>query len=234
MYLCFIDESGDHGLDNIDPNSPMFAITACVYKEDDYFEAEIPSLAKLKHKYWNHEGVIFHSYAIRKKIGHFSVLADPVIHTNFCGDVASHFRHSKCTIISAVIDKNAYKAKYNSPYDAYSLATGFVLERIYLMARNDAKIVFEARGKKEDKDILEWYRGFSTNNATGSRVAFKSIEFAKKKDNVSGLQMADLACHPIIEYVKNNKTQRPDWIAVRPRIRSSWRTIMGWGLKVFP
>lgn len=212
----------------------MFAITACVYKEEDYFQEELPSFARLKHKYWNHEGVIFHSYDIRNKLGPFSLLSDPSMRTKFYGDVAEHFSRSKCTIISAVIDRSAYKARYNSPYDTYLLATGFVLERLYLMAKNNAKIVFEARGKNEDKNILNWYRGFSTNNATGATLEFKSIEFAKKKDNVCGLQMADLACHPIIEYVKDNKTQRHDWIAVRPRIRSSVNTMMGWGLKVFP
>jgi hypothetical protein len=69
------------------------------------------------------------------------------------------------------------------------------------------------------------------------RFAYQAygVKFAKKCDNVAGLQMADLACYPIIHYVQNPKTERPDWLAVRSRIRHDWRgRIEGRGLKIFP
>ena len=62
-----------------------------------------------------------------------------------------------------------------------------------------------------------------------------SISFAKKSDNVAGLQIADIVCNPIIHYTQNPATTRPDWVAVRERIRRSpTGRIMGWGLKSFP
>lgn len=32
-YLVFVDESGDHGLDTIDPGYPMFVLAFCVLRE---------------------------------------------------------------------------------------------------------------------------------------------------------------------------------------------------------
>jgi len=57
-WIAFIDETGDHGLKNVDPASPMFAITACVFRQESYITSEVPSICRLKHHFWSHEGVI--------------------------------------------------------------------------------------------------------------------------------------------------------------------------------
>lgn len=232
-WLAFIDESGDHGLVNIDPASPMFAITACVFREEEYLTHELSAMGRLKHRFWSHEGVIFHSYDIRKKQGHFSICQDPQVRTEFYEAVSEHFRNSTCTIISAVINKPLYRARYADPVHAYALAVQFVLERIFLMTGNGTKIVFESRGAKEDNEVRQWCARISRRNATGNRWTC-DIHFAKKAWNVAGLQMADLACGPIIHYVLNPNTQRLDWLAVQPRIRAVGGRMQGYGLKTFP
>lgn len=35
-YFLFIDESGDHGLKNIDPNFPVFVLSGCIFSKEDY------------------------------------------------------------------------------------------------------------------------------------------------------------------------------------------------------
>lgn len=34
-YIAYFDESGDHGLDNIDASYPVFVLCGCVFKTDD-------------------------------------------------------------------------------------------------------------------------------------------------------------------------------------------------------
>lgn len=234
-WIAFIDESGDHGMQNIDPASPMFALTAAVYRRDTYIGEELPLLARTKFEFWSHDGVVLHTYDIKKKQGHFSICADLETRDRLRKSLCTLFEQSKAKLIAAVIDKPRHNAQYVDPSDPYHLAVQFVLERIFMMTGAGTTLIFESRGTKEDGIVRGWAEGISAGeNYRRQRFDFK-VDFAKKKWNVGGLQMADLACQPIIHYVRNPEAERPDWIAVRKRIRSNWLgKIEGYGLKVFP
>lgn len=234
-YFAFIDESGDHGLANIDPASPMFALTALVYWREDYIAKEIASLGRMKVVYWGHEGVIFRSYDIRKCVGPFALCANEEFRDKLRTDLCDLFKRSSGKVISAVIDKPRHVAQYVDPSNPYYLAVQFVLERIAMMSGHRAVLVFESRGKKEDAIVKAWCERIAGGENYAHETYTFSIYFAKKSTNVAGLQMADLACRPIIHFVQNRDTKRPDWLAVRSRMRTSWRgKIEGYGLKVFP
>jgi len=32
-YIVYVDESGDHGLENVDPNYPLFVLAFCIFKK---------------------------------------------------------------------------------------------------------------------------------------------------------------------------------------------------------
>jgi hypothetical protein len=232
-WIAFIDESGDHGLKNIDPASPMFAITACVFRVEEYFDHEIPSITRLKHRFWSHEGIILRNYDITKKQGPFSICQDTEVRSQLYQAICDLFLNSPCKIISAIIDKQRHQRQYIDPINAYALAVQFVLERIYLMVGNRFTVIFEARGRKEDRELEKWCSDISQANATGHKFEC-DIHFAAKVNNVAGLQMADLACNPIIHYVLHPDTQRPDWLAVKSCVRSRGGRMSGYGLKTFP
>lgn len=220
---------------NIDPASPMFALTAAVYQREDYIAKEIPSLGRTKVVWWGHEGVIFRSYDIRKKQGPFSFCRIPDAREGFEKELCDLFRRSPAKIISAVIDKEKHQAQYVDPENPYYLAVRFVLERIAMMSGGRAVLVFESRGKKEDAIVRAWCDLITGGENYARQEYTFSVYFAKKCDNVAGLQMADLACNPIIHRVRNEMTQRPDWLAVRSRMRRKWSgKILGYGLKIFP
>jgi hypothetical protein len=234
-YFAFIDESGDHGMQNIDPASPMFALSAVVYPREDYIAKEIASLGRTKVVWWGHEGVIFRSYDIRKKQGPFAFCAAKEARESFQAELCEVFKRSSGKIISAVIDKHRHGQQYIDPSDPYYLAVQFVLERIGMLSGGRAVLVFESRGRIEDKIVAGWCERIAAGENYGRQKYQFTVKFAKKCDNVAGLQMADLACTPIIHYVQNPDTKRPDWLAVRSRMRSDWRgRIEGRGLKVFP
>lgn len=234
-WIALIDESGDHGLENIDPASPMFALTAAVYRQDTYLNKDLPAIAAMKHRFWSHEGAILRSYDINKKQGFFSFCVDPAERQKLYDAISELFHGSSAKLIAAVIDKERHKAQYHSPEDTYRLAIQFVLERIFMMTGKGTKIIFESRGRTEDKIVGGWCGEISGGGNYGGRQMECTSYFAKKSWNVAGLQMADLACQPIIHHVQNPDSKRPDWAAVRPRMRSSLMgKIEGYGLKVFP
>jgi hypothetical protein len=186
-------------------------------------------------QFWQHEGVVFHAYEIKKKLGPFSLCADPAVEAALRAELCAMFRRSKAKLICAVIDKARHQAQYVSPVDPYFLSVQFVLERIFMMTGKGTKIVFESRGKSEDSTVAAWCtRICNGENHRGDAFDF-SVSFAKKAANVAGLQIADLACQPTTHFVQNPTTQRPDWLAVRSRMRADWRgRIEGRGLKTFP
>jgi hypothetical protein len=38
-YIIFVDESGDHGLKNINKDYPIFVLTFCIFNIDNYIKA---------------------------------------------------------------------------------------------------------------------------------------------------------------------------------------------------
>ena len=235
-FVAFVDESGDHGLVNIDPDSPFFILTAALYHVESYLSNEIESLSRLiKHAFWSHEGVILRSYDIRKKQGPFSICTDSKTRDQLRAALCRAYDSSSCKIISSVINKPAHNEQYHHPVDPYEISIGFVLERVFLETRTACKFIFESRGKKEDGIVRDWFASIvGGSNALNKTLPF-DINFARKQDNVIGLRMADMACHPILSHVQKGENDRPDWVAVRSCIRSSPQgVIQGWGLKVFP
>jgi hypothetical protein len=37
-YIVYVDESGDHGLVNIDTQYPIFVLAFCIFKKSDYLK----------------------------------------------------------------------------------------------------------------------------------------------------------------------------------------------------
>jgi len=86
-YIAFLDECGDHTLELIDKDFPLFLLATVVMRRADYVEKVVPAITRLKLKYWVHEGVNLHSRDIRKAKGPFGFLQVPdlrvALWTNF-------------------------------------------------------------------------------------------------------------------------------------------------------
>lgn len=101
-------------------------------------------------------------------------------------------------------------------------------------------VVFECRGKKEDKDLeLEFRRVCDGANRMGVQLPFDII-FADKRANSSGLQLADLVARPIgVSVLRPGQNNRAFEILKRKFFCAGGRANVGkgyenWGLKVFP
>lgn len=158
-HIAFFDETGDHGLANIDPHYPLFLLSCCVFDFAQYAAVDSPRILALKHRYFGHDGVVLHSHKIRKQLGPFKILADPAVKADFMAEMAAIFQGMTGTIIAGAIDKPALKARYRLPGNPYELAMTFCLERLFAHLRRagaaDATTVcvFECRGAAEDREL---------------------------------------------------------------------------------
>lgn len=203
-YIVYVDESGDHSLQSIDPNYPVFVLAFCVFHKRHYSEAIVPALEKLKFNHFGHDQVILHEHEIRKQKGVFRTLVGKEKQQTFISELDGIVENSNFILIATVIDKNQLRQQRAEADDnAYHLALAHCMETLYEFlqekAEHDQKthVVVECRGKKEDRELeLEFRRVCDGNNRLGLPIPFEVL-FSDKKAMSSGLQLADLVARPI-------------------------------------
>lgn len=244
-FIVYVDESGDHGMQTVDPNYPLFVLAFCVFYKKHYSEKVVPALEKFKFNHFGHDIVILHEREIRKETGPFK-FANEAEKLGFIDGLSGIIDNSNFILISCVIDKHRLGARDVERDNPYHLALGFCLETLYefLIEKNqDAKkthVVFECRGEKEDKDLeLEFRRICDGENKLGTPLPFEII-FADKKANSSGLQLADLVARPIgMSVLRPEQDNRAFEVLTRKFYCDGGRENVGtgcenWGLKLFP
>jgi len=201
-YIMYVDESGDHSLKSIDAGCPVFVLSFCVFRKDDYAERVTPAVCKHKFAAFGHDMVVLHEHEIRKKTGAFSRLGKEA-REQFMESLTNIIATADFTLIAVVIDKRRLASKYANPAHPYHLAMAFGLERLYRLLRSHGQdgrlthIVCEARGSKEDAELeLEFLRIRDGANFLNKRLPFELV-IADKKTNSEGMQLADLTARPI-------------------------------------
>ncbi len=193
-FVVYVDESGDHNLAKFDTEFPVFTLTFCIFRKDDYITDIVPALQRIKFKQFGHDMVVFHEREIRKASGSFTFLTDTTRRTEFMNDLNTWVEKSPFSIIAAVIRKPEFVQRHAETRNPYHFAMRLGLERVqkYLTKHRDADrtthIVFEARGRREDDELeLEFRRVCSGANYTSQALPFQII-FAEKQVNSTGLQ----------------------------------------------
>lgn len=180
-YYFFLDETGDHGLNYVDENFPLFLLCGCLVREDHLKTIE-DEINALKLKYFNSDKVILHSRDIRKCEGAFQILFDLTIKADFYKDLNLILENEDYIIIGSGIDKNEHIKKYGKgAKDPYSLALSFVIERlIFCLDKTDRnsiiEILVEKRGNKEDLMLLSHF-----NSTMDRGTYYVSSERLKRK-----------------------------------------------------
>lgn len=242
-YKLFIDESGDHGLVNLDTNFPVFLLCGFLVSEINY-DLVRSEFNNLKKEFWKNKEVIFHSRDIRKCDKEFQILFDLDLKKRFYEHINRILQDSKYHIIASAINKEKYIKTYGKlSNDVYELALSFIIERAVFCLderKNENKeleIVIEKRGKKEDKKLGEHFqrllsRGTNYVSAERLRDIKTTIIFKDKKENINGLQMADLIAYPIARYVIEPDRANPAFEIIKNKIYQ--KNTKRYGLKIFP
>lgn len=202
-YVVYVDESGDHGLQNIDSQYPIFVLAFCVFHKKHYCDIVVPSVEEFKFYHFGHDQVILHEHDIRKEKGDFTLFTNKREKSDFLDELTNIIHKSNFILISTAIDKINLKRVENHHANAYHIALKVCAEQLYslLIEKGEEStithIVVESRGKKEDSDLeLEFRRVCAGQNKFGSPLPFEII-FTYKKAMSTGLQLADLVARPI-------------------------------------
>lgn len=237
--LVFIDEAGDHSLDPVDHDFPVFVLVFVLCEQDEYTDVLLPAFTRFKLKHLGHDGVILHSRDVRKALGEFAFLQVPAKREAFYAELNELMSRAIFQLIAVAIRKQSQKDRYGKECrNPYEVALEFGMERLksYLdeIGQKQVTLLAEARGKNED-DALRL--AFLQLLRHGSRYQdFKSIEFdlkfVSKKANVLGHQIADLCAYPIARHVIDPNKSHLAFEIVRTKFvdRPGWKH----GFKIFP
>lgn len=242
-YYLFLDESGDHGLKNIDMNFPVFVLCGIIMSKTEYETLRI-NFNQIKQNLWGDGKVIFHSRDIRKCEKEFKIFLDIDVKADFYKILNKIISDSNYTVISSVIDKEKYIKKYGKlRNDVYEIALSFIIERVVFfldsIPGNDKNLylIIEKRGKKEDsklKNHINDLLKIGTYYVSPARLQTYNtkVQFVDKRKNINGLQLSDLVAYPIARYSMDKERANPAFEIIKPKIYKKGTRI--YGLKIFP
>lgn len=127
-YIVYVDESGDHSLESINPRYPLFVLAFCVFQKDHYIQKVMPDLSRLKISTFGHDQIVLHEQEIRKKTGVFNKLS---LHRReaLMQALSNLMAEIEFGLIPIVIDKCALKKRGPDPTHVYHLAMQIGLEK---------------------------------------------------------------------------------------------------------
>ena len=209
-YIIFVDESGDHGLQSIDSEYPIFVLAFVLVRKEDYVQKIVPAFQALKYKYWGHDQVVFHENEIRKEKGQFGLLrTNKALREAFYSELTDLIEASPFEFVASIIKKEELRRKYTKPYNPYEIALLFCMEEAQALLQKAGQsgkithLLVEGRGTKENNELELEFRRICDNrrNWGHKRVDFSNIPFemicVDKKSNSTGLQLADLIARPM-------------------------------------
>ncbi len=239
--LIYLDETGDHSLEKIDKDFPIFVLTTFLVRQSIYINQVVPKVYKLKIKYVGHEGIILHSRDIRKAKPPFEFLLNENKRTEFLSAISELMASLNFKIIVSVIKKERLVKTYVKPYNPYELALKFNLERIVVLLdqikQKKVRLIAESRGQNEDDTLrLACYDIITGGTERISKAKFAEFDiilsFLPKANNIIGTQFADLCGYPIGRQVLNPLKENKAFEVIKPKIIEK---INGWQcFKVFP
>jgi len=240
-HIVFVDESGDHGLENVSADYPVFVLLFAVFRKDDYVQRVCREVQQLKIGFWGHDEVVLHEHELRKPAGHFQILLHREIRERFQAGLSALMTALPMTVIAVVIDKPALIARYKTPVSPYEYALEAGLERVCRQldsvgdGNKQTPVIVECRGRKEDTELeLAFRRVCDGDNALGKPFPFQHVMIPKAANSI-GLQMADLMARPVgLHHFRPGQPNRAFGIIREKLRRSPAGKVEGWGLKVIP
>lgn len=259
MYRLYIDEVGTDDVQSVTADNERYlSLTGVAMPVNEARDKLAPRFATLKASVFNHdpdEPIILHRKKIVKASGPFASLRNVETRTQFDALVFDAMQHCQYRVITALIDKKAMlgKASWQNKEPYHYLMEVLVEKYVQFLERmNDiGDIMPEGRlGKKDEKLQAAFLRTKSSGTyyvpraRMQARIPSSNLKFRYKRDNVAGLQLADLLAHPshmIIRDRMGHDVQLGDFcqrvstlLREQKYDRSAGGTIVGYGMKWLP
>jgi hypothetical protein len=243
MKLLFIDESGDHNLSVIDPQYPMFLLGGVIV-DASYAEGALQTaISEFKSELFGRTDLILHTADIVRNRNGFEALKDASFRDHFRHRLNKLIRSLEFCVVACAIRKDEHLSRYGvAALDPYLLSLDLLVERFCLDIGNTSNgglIVAEKRNPTLDRELdLAWLnlkiQGTRYLQAREIEDRIVGLNLRAKKENIAGLQLADLVLTPIGRHLLG-KPDKEDWKIVESKFRRSRSgEVGGHGLVVLP
>ena len=243
VKVLFLDESGDHNLAAIDENYPVFVLGGVIV-DKDYAEGPLAeAFDQFKHELFGRTDIALHTADIVRNRNGFEKLRDPEFRTRFFNALNSLMRELPYEAVACAFHKGDYLKRYGrNAINPYHLGLRVMVELLCDVAGPSTRrgaIIAEKRGDSLDQEVDDTWRVLRTRGARYAeadviRESIQSLELRDKKDNIAGLQLADLIVSPIGRHILG-KLDRDDWKIVEEKLRRGPNgCINNYGLFIFP
>lgn len=239
--MLFLDESGNHQLDRISKDYPVFVLGGIILDRTYARTVLAPRLSALKLEYFGRDDIVLHTTEIIRRQNHFAALEDPALYERFLAALTHLMSDVEYEVVACVIKKHAYAARFGAGHDPYHLSLGILVERfaIDIGPVTNGGIVFVER-RRPDLDLaLEraWQvlRSTGTTRMSAADLDDRIIDLSVKDKslNLAGLQLADLVVSPIGRATIGKPT-RADWDVVKSKLRRRNGSYEDHGLVILP
>lgn len=243
MLILFLDESGDHSLTKIDSQYPVFVLAGCVIEEQYHDKGATKILNDFKHCLFDTTDIILHTADISRNKNGFERLKESDFRELFYRELNAVMKKLDYTVIACAIRKDEHLERYGlNAIDPYMLSLNCVLERFVFMLNEHGEegiIVAERRNAVLDTQLELAFlnlkvQGTEYISASSIRRVVKNLIFRDKKENVTGLQIADLVASPIGRFVLGKKIHEDFQIIESKFRRSKEGEYLGFGLIILP
>jgi hypothetical protein len=243
MKILFLDESGDHNLEIIDRQYPIFVLVGVIFDYDYYNKTAKDKIKKFKLRLFDSNKIILHTADIYRNKKGFESIKNPNFRKKFYENLNSLIETLKFEIVAAAIHKKKHLSKYGiSALDPYLLSLEFVIERFIFSLDDDNKqgiVVAESRGKLLDNQLeLAWLnlKIKGTRFLEPSRLAerIKNFKIIPKSKAIGGLEVADLVASPLGRRLMGKPTKENFKSIYKKFRRDGSNRVRGHGLIVFP
>jgi len=129
-FVVFVDESGDHNLQSINPRYPVFVLAFCILPVESYLREVGTDFRRLKFELFGHDIIVLHEHDIRKRSGPFASL-NPTSRERLLRGLTTIIEDATMTIVAVVIDKPRLLECAIGHLHPYNLALRYGLERVH-------------------------------------------------------------------------------------------------------
>jgi len=239
-YYLFLDESGDHSLDKIDPQYPMFVLGGVLINAVDYDRIEL-RWKQMKRELFGRDDIIIHTADLTRNKNGFERMKETVFRERVYKELNAVMAELPYKVIGCAVRKDDHLDRYGmSAIDPYHLSLNVIVERAYFAVGKKGKlhIIAESRDTTLDRMLdvvfLELkISGTHYISATELNTLGIELHIRQKSKNISGLQMADLVVTPIGRKVLG-KNIHADWHVIESKLYRYKGKCDGAGLVVLP
>lgn len=216
MKIFFLDESGDHNLSKIDDQYPVFVLGGVIV-DRDYLDEMNQKMDAFKLEFFGSTEIILHTADITRNKNGFERLKETEFREKFYTQLNCLIEELDFQVVACVIKKKEHMAKYDfAAIDPYMLGLNVLMERFYMEIKTHEKkglVLAEKRDRTLDHELeLSWLelKIKGTRFLKGAEIEerISNLLLKDKKENLNGLQLADLVVSPIGRHVMGKPTKK--------------------------